>query len=180
MMKGRLLLAIVALTEICHAGASPQPSCSDMCPLWGVRVVDGDTVVARGQSMVIRLSGIDAPEKAHGLSKPGQPFAQAAQRRLAGLVMGQQEVIARCYDTDRYGRRVCDLVVAGHSVSYMLVSEGLAWANQAAGGRFLRSEQLLQAQKRARHERRGLWSMPDPQAPWSWRKNCWVEGRCQR
>lgn len=51
-----------------------------------VRVYDGDTVMAAGHGITIkvRLLGIDAPETAHGKRKPGQPFSQRSKKYVVG------------------------------------------------------------------------------------------------
>jgi len=61
-----------------------------------------------------------------------------------------------------------------------LVAAGLAWANQEAGGKFLRDAAMPELQRQARQARRGLWQMsrPRPIAPWQWRARCWRNGRC--
>jgi endonuclease YncB( thermonuclease family) len=76
-----------------------------------VSVADGDTLTildADKQRHVIRLDGIDAPEK-------GQAFGQASKRHLSALAF-DREAEAECHKVDRYGRRVCSVVVAGVDV----------------------------------------------------------------
>ncbi len=49
-----------------------------------IKVSDGDTIriLARGQNLKIRLSGIDAPEK-------DQPYGKRARKALADMVAGK-------------------------------------------------------------------------------------------
>ena len=66
-----------------------------------VSVADGDTVTvldANNQQHKIRLSGIDAPERA-------QPFGRQAREHLANLIAGEQ-VTVETSKTDRYGRSI--------------------------------------------------------------------------
>jgi len=152
-----------------------------------VSVTDGDTVVMQtAQTRArIRLASIDAPELGHdsGLTpRPGQPYGEAARKFLAGLVQGHV-ITARCFERDHYRRHVCDLLLDGkagdkQTANRRLVEAGMAWANQEAGGKFLRDATLPEAQRQARTARRGLWREPRPVAPWQWRHQCWRRGQC--
>lgn len=152
-----------------------------------VRVADGDTLTLRDQGAVdggikkIRLASIDTPEKKSGSNRPGQPYARAATKYLADRVAG--EVIQlTCYETDRYGRHICDVPLTDQppltTVNQALVLAGFAWANQQAGGKYLRDDRLLALQAQAKAQKRGLWAQPDPVAPWVWRVQCWRKGQC--
>lgn len=140
------------------------------------RVLDGDTVILRGTSQRIRLANIDAPEMSHGYGRPGQPFAVQATKWMQHAAEGK-EVTIHCPDEDRYGRRVCVLLLNGEDVNRELVRQGLAWAN-TANPRYLRDKTVLDAQREARRERRGLWAQPDPTPPWNWRHECWEKRVC--
>jgi len=158
-----------------------------------VSVSDGDTVVMqRGRTRFrIRLASIDAPERSHA-NRPGQPYGDAAQQFLIGLVQGRI-VTARCFEQDHYRRHICDLLLAkaamagagddqtGHqTVNRRLVAAGFAWANREAGGKFLRDAAMLALERQARQARRGLWQSvtPRPVPPWQWRYQCWQRKRC--
>jgi len=148
-----------------------------------VHVDDGDTVDlldANHDQHRVRLASIDAPELSHErqeAGRVGQPFADRARVYLSQLVMGRV-VEATCPDVDRYGRLVCDLGIDGASANRAMVRAGLAWANMAAGGRYMRDPAMLQLQADARAARAGLWSDANPTAPWEWRRLCWEEGQC--
>jgi endonuclease YncB( thermonuclease family) len=145
-----------------------------------VRVADGDTVtlLVGDRQHRIRLASIDAPETGHGRNKPGQPFAQAAQRSLAAMVAGRT-LIARCYEQDHYGRDVCDLPgEGGETASHKLVAAGYAWANTMRHGEYLRDASLPALERKAREARKGLWAQPGAVQPWVWRYTCWNERRC--
>lgn len=126
------------------------------------RVHDGDTLTLEGAfgSTRVRLAQIDAPE----LGQPWGEEAHEALRRLAGGRDAHLEVS----DVDDYGRRVGDLFVAGRHVNEALVREGHAWAYR----RWIRDEEILEAEASARRERRGLWSLPEGERdpPWDWRR----------
>lgn len=83
----------------------------------------------------------------------------------------------RCPDEDRYGRRVCVLLLNGEDVNKELVRRGLAWAN-TANPRYLRDKSVLDAQREAQRERRGLWAESRPKPPWLWRHECWEKRLC--
>ena len=109
----------------------------------------------------------------------GQPFSDKAQRFLSDQVKGQ-EVEARCFEKDRYGRSVCELFRHGTSVNALLVREGWAWANQASNKRYLRDKSLIDLEQQARSARRGLWAAANRVPPWEWRKVCWEGGVCRQ
>lgn len=140
------------------------------------KVLDGDTVILRGTSQRVRLANVDAPERSHGYGRPGQPFAVQATKWMQRAVEGK-EVGIRCPDEDRYGRRVCVLLLNGEDVNKALVRQGLAWAN-TANPRYLRDRTMLDAQREAQRERRGLWAQPRPTPPWLWRRECWEKRLC--
>ncbi|MBX3434039.1 MAG: thermonuclease family protein [Pirellulales bacterium] len=125
-----------------------------------VRVVDGDTVFVKqadGTELSIRLEGIDAPES----NQAGGAAATAWLTKRAG---GKWVKIA-WRERDRYGRIVghvhagvewinCDAVLAGHAWHFVKYSQ---------------DAMLAAAEAAARHNRVGLWSEPDPVAPWDHR-----------
>jgi endonuclease YncB( thermonuclease family) len=148
-----------------------------------IHVSDGDTWTLLDSSyakITVRMASIDAPELSHtatGSGKVGQPHADAARQRLRTLI-GGKEVRAVCFERDHYGRAICETFVANQSVNRQLVAEGLAWANQASAGRYLRDKSLRSVELAARQSRLGLWSAPAPIAPWIWRDDCWKQKRC--
>jgi endonuclease YncB( thermonuclease family) len=132
---------------------------------WSARVVgvtDGDSVTVlrdRHEQVKIRLYGIDAPER-------GQPFGTKSRQHLAGLVFGKEvRIIPR--DTDRYGRTVGQIEVAGRDVSTDMIRAGLAWWLDRYAPK---DDALRSAERSAREAKVGLWSDPAPVAPWEWRK----------
>lgn len=148
-----------------------------------VYVDDGDTVVLLSAGNVqekIRLSSIDAPETAHTsheTGRLGQPFSDRSRVYLAGLVKGKS-VTARCAERDQYGRNVCDILVEGISANREMVAAGMAWANRAAHGRYLRDPEVLRLEQQARARRMGLWADSRPVEPWLWRTECWKRNTC--
>ncbi|WP_236844470.1 thermonuclease family protein [Bordetella sp. 15P40C-2] len=164
---------------VLRVGASPAGKYT----LNGVvsKVADGDTVTmtVSGKSHRIRLDSIDAPEIGHSETEPGQPYAEASQRYLEGLVGGKR-ITAQCYEKDQYNRELCALVLPdGDSVNRLMVANGFAWAYTARRGEYLRDTALRSLQEQAREAGRGLWAQGGPTEPWKWRYDCWRNQRCE-
>ena len=142
-----------------------------------VRVTDGDTITVLDANKVqhrIRLAGIDAPEK-------GQPFAERSKQSLRRMVMGRNARI-EWDERDRYGRLVGKAWVTPTGINCTQepcpktldagraqLTVGLAWHYL---GRHQGEEDSLAYEfdeMEARARRVGLWSDPDPVAPWDWR-----------
>jgi len=79
--------------------------------------------------------------------------------------------VAKCSKIDRYGRRVCRVLVGGVDAGLEQVRAGLAWFF----GRYAkelppdRRQQYADMEAQAQAERRGLWADAAPVAPWEWR-----------
>lgn len=176
LMPGLLLAAVAVPVQ-----AQRDPSVSYRLSGTVEHVLDGDTLRldarARRERMV-RLASVDAPEGSTP-GRPGQPFAQASKRMLADLAQGRR-VTAACYETDAYGRDICDVSLAdGISLNREMVRAGMAWANMEGRGKYLRDPVLPALQQDARAARRGLWAQDAPMAPWQWRHACWRKGQCR-
>lgn len=131
-----------------------------------IGVSDGDTIDVLDKSKTthrIRLSGIDAPEKA-------QPFGQRSKEHLSDSVFGKQvEVVGN--KIDKYGRTVGKIMVNGVDANLEQVRSGFAWhykeyaREQSAEDRTT----YAAAEVDARAKRIGLWHDPLPTPPWEWR-----------
>ncbi|MEQ4617364.1 MAG: thermonuclease family protein [Corticimicrobacter sp.] len=146
-----------------------------------VNVADGDTVTLRAGTARhrVRLASIDAPETGSD-GRPGQPHGRAAADALRSLVQGRT-LDLRCYETDQYGRDVCDLLednAGRQTYNARMVEAGWAWANMQGRGRHLRDDSLRTVERQAQQARRGLWADADPVPPWQWRYDCWQQQRC--
>ncbi len=139
-----------------------------------IGVADGDTVTVLfvdGITKVprrIRLSGIDAPEKA-------QAFGTVAREALSRLAFAKLAVLD-CRTADRYGRSVCLVKVDGLDVGLRMVELGLAWHYKQYARTQPREEaaSYAVAESVARESRTGLWrdldTAVEPMPPWEWRK----------
>lgn len=133
-----------------------------------VAVSDGDTIKVLDDSkklFVIRLMGIDAPEKA-------QPFGQRAKQSLSELVF-QSRVEVQWFKRDRYERVVGKVFRAdGTDVCLEQIGCGMAWhykqyANEQS---FEDRQKYMQAEEAAKVAHAGLWKDPQPDSPWEWRR----------
>lgn len=125
-----------------------------------VGVHDGDTltVLAGGQNLRVRLSGIDAPEREqrHGDASRASLHELCYERMAAVVTAGK----------DRYGRLVGVVSCDGVAVNREQVRRGWAWVYVRYVGN---GSPLYTDEREAREERRGLWEGYDPRPPWEWR-----------
>ena len=128
-----------------------------------VGITDGDTfklLTADNKQIKVRLYGIDCPEKK-------QDFGQVAKQFLSNQIFGKQVEVDE-KNIDRYGRTIGIVFTDNHiNVNEALLKVGLAWhysdydKNHPAGGSL---------GKQAREKKIGLWSQPNPIAPWNFRR----------
>jgi endonuclease YncB( thermonuclease family) len=142
-----------------------------------VGVADGDTITvldANNAQHRVRLAGIDAPET-------GQPFSGRSKQSLKRMVMGRL-VRIEWDEVDRYGRLVGKVWVTPAGIhctqepcpktldaGRAQLTVGLAW--HYLGKQQAEEDSLAYEfdETEARARRVGLWSEPDPIAPWDWR-----------
>ena len=145
------------------ATRSPAPP-PDALTATVVRVVDGDTLIARlahGPATRVRIIGVDTPETV----KPHTPvacFGEVASSYSKHLLAGTAITVA--YEpggmTDRYGRTLWDVWLPdGRLLAGLLVADGLGRAYPYAPQ--VRYAPLLATlQSEARTAGRGLWGAP--------------------
>jgi len=135
-----------------------------------VKVYDGDTVTietTRGDKVRIRLADIDAPElkQRHGIE------SRDALKKLLADDAGAVTVKYRALD--KYGRALGTITLDDKTlddkstVNDALVRDGHAWAWRERGTPTNADAAAYEAS--ARHDKRGLWAMEQPQAPWDYR-----------
>lgn len=125
-----------------------------------IRVLDGDTVELLDTSKNtyrIRLANIDAPEKS-------QSFSEVSRQALASFVFRKPTTVHK-QGVDRYGRVIGVLVVDGVNVNAQMVHQGLAWVYT----QYNKDSTLVELQQDAKARKAGLWTDPDPIAPWDYR-----------
>ncbi len=131
-----------------------------------VKVTDGDTIEVLNLDKTtykIRLAGIDAPEKK-------QAFGNAARKHLADLVAGK-EVCVSSHKTDKYRRLVGMVIIDGESANFRMLKDGYAWHYKKYEKEqpSLERQVFAETELQARSDTVGLWSEPEPIAPWDWR-----------
>jgi micrococcal nuclease len=161
------LVILAALLAISPIGCTE--SSTDNLPESGhvftgkvVHIVDGDTfdiLTPFNQQVRVRLEGIDAPER-------GMDFYKVSKLRL-GELCSDEEVRLEVNGKDRYKRVIGrPFLDDGTDICLIMVEEGMAW-------HFLKysdEKALHEAEQRAREQRAGIWSLPDPTPPWEHRK----------
>ena len=132
-----------------------------------VAVTDGDTVKvldANKAEHVVRLSGIDAPEKR-------MAFGQRSKQSMSDLVYGKW-VEVEGEKNDRYGRLVGKVLLNGRDINLAQIQAGMAWHYKAYQREQTVQEQrtYAEAESKAAMAKRGLWADASPVPPWEWRK----------
>ncbi len=126
-------------------------------------VYDGDTVKLH-DGRVVRLIGIDAPERAKH-SQVAEPFSRQATTRLRALFTKNNN-IALQYETerfDKYGRTLAHLYLPdGRNVEEQLLRAGLA-TTLVFPPNVDKIECLMNAENRARNLQKGIWSLKENQ-----------------
>lgn len=128
-----------------------------------VAITDGDTIkilTPAKQQIKVRLADIDTPER-------GQPYGQKA-RQVLGDKIHRRHVEVEEVDIDRYKRLVGRVFLEGRNINAEMVEDGAAWVYR----KYNRDPKLLQLEREAREQGRGLWALqPDQRVPpWEWRK----------
>ena len=166
------LCVLISMVGLMAAGAEAMAAEADRPQLCAglvagqtrtvARIIDAETV-ALDDGSELRLIGALAPRAMDvGADAGSWPLEIAAQSELAALILGRPVDIAFGGErTDRHGRLVAHAYwndggrrrwVQGH-----LLEQGLARAYVQAGNRACAGE-LLEAERRARERRLGLWA----------------------
>jgi len=127
-----------------------------------VGVSDGDTITlldATNTQHKIRVTGIDAPEKA-------QAFGQASKKSLSDLVFSRNVEIF-WEKRDRYQRILGKVLIKEQDICLEQVKRGMAWHYK----QYQRDQPLedrikySKAEEEARQKRIGLWADEAPMPP---------------
>ena len=128
-----------------------------------IRILDGDTAeILYGQLPIkFRLEHIDCPEK-----RGKQPFGNRAKIALSDLCFGQMVTISSDGKFDRNGRLIGVIFDKDSlNVNKEMVRLGMAWHFKKYSDDM--SYDMLEREARA--AKAGLWSDPNPIAPWDYR-----------
>ncbi len=159
-MKNKLLFAAALLVLAASARElflhMEKPARAEYSVL---SVADGDsfTLAKDGKKEVVRLFGIDSPELA-------QPFANNA-REFTRMALMKGTIRLEPVEKDRYGRTVAWVYIDSLCLNRLLVGKGLAWHYTRYSG----DSTLASLERSARAHKIGLWSLPDPVPPWTFR-----------
>ncbi len=132
------------------------------------RVVDGDTVevaLAGGRAEKMRLIGVDTPETIHP-TRGEEPYGREASDFTKARLTGRKVLLETdVEERDRYGRLLAYLYLPdGTMFNATLVAEGYAQTMTIPPNvRYVEVFRALQAG--ARDGGRGLWGLPESQAP---------------
>jgi endonuclease YncB( thermonuclease family) len=173
-IAARLICAVLFCANGLAHSAALRPGSGQEFTAKIIAVLDGDTVLVRRESglVKIRLAEIDAPEVGHaGMggqppnSQKPQPFGITSKLSLSDMVLGKQvKVVSQA--VDQYGRLVAHLSVNGLDVNAEQIRRGMAWEYS----NFHSNQALISLQNEARQAPRGLWAQSNPTPPWEWRK----------
>jgi endonuclease YncB( thermonuclease family) len=125
-----------------------------------IGIVDGDTIIVlneNNEQIKIRLEGIDCPES-------NQDFGNRAKQEVSGLCFKKNVHVIQS-GTDRYGRMLANIYLNDLCINKELLKRGMAWHFK----KYNSDAELAKLEIEARKEKIGLWSHPNPEAPWDFR-----------
>lgn len=133
-----------------------------------VAISDGDTLTvldASRRQHRVRLAAIDAPERR-------QAFGTKSRESLSAMAF-RKDVVVDFQITEKYGRVLGRVLVDGQDVGLAQLRAGMAWHNVAYAKEQTPLNRIAysEAESEARGLRRGLWSEPNPQPPWEFRRS---------
>lgn len=127
-----------------------------------IGIKDGDTFVLLidGKEQTIRLAHIDCPEKK-------QPFGNKAKQFASDICFGKYVIVINNHKFDRNKRLIAELILSdGRNINKEILRNGLAWHFK----KYSDSNEYAVLEMQARSNKLGVWSEPNPIAPWDWRK----------
>ncbi|GAB7386765.1 thermonuclease family protein [Bacillaceae bacterium] len=122
------------------------------------RVVDGDTFVIEGGERV-RLIGVDTPESVKP-NHPVEPYGKEAKAFTKRMLEGKRVRLEfDVAERDRYGRLLAYVYLEdGTFYNLLLVEEGYGKVLTVPPN-VEHAEEFVEAERRARQEEKGLWSV---------------------
>lgn len=120
------------------------------------QVIDGDTITVSGVG-VVRLLGVDAPEKSGGY-RQSEPFGDAATTFMKRLVEGQ--IVTLEYDgarKDQYNRTLAYVFLPDRRLANLeIIKAGLAETYRRF--EYTRKPAFFAAEREAKDAKRGMWT----------------------
>jgi micrococcal nuclease len=121
------------------------------------QVIDGDTITVSGVG-VVRLLGVDAPEKTGGSYRDSEPFGDAATKYMKSLVEGQDVRLE--YDgpqKDQYKRTLAYVYLSdGRMANLEIIRAG--YAETYRRFEYQKKPDFFAAERDAKAARRGMWA----------------------
>ena len=151
----KLLIAFLVLVGI----SCNDPSSENTLNGKVVGIIDGDTfeMLVDEKPVRVRLHAIDCPERT-------QHYYQQSKDGLSGIIFSKK-VRVEVTGKDRFNRIIGDVYLNSDFVNAMMIERGLAWHFT----RYSDDPKLSALEAQARERGVGLWSLPDPVAPWEFR-----------
>jgi len=153
------------MAELDESAPDTASSSTSSVEIQGVvsSITDGDTLRINnttGGSDIIRLYGIDAPER-------DQPYGSEATSALRSKVAAAKVRIV-VQDTDDYGRQVGTVYLDTRNINLEMVAQGHAWWYEFFAPD---NRELRQAHMKAQENHLGLWRDAKPIEPYDWRRS---------
>lgn len=151
----RVLLLILLVVPLTACAGDEKYTC--------VRVVDGDTLMVRGQDnrlLRVRLIGIDAPESVRP-DWPVEAFGRESAAFTRALAEGKVVRLRFDYQRyDKYNRLLAYVYLPdGRMLNEEILKEGYAHAFTRFSFRYL--DKFRRLEQKARKHKRGLWRIND-------------------
>lgn len=142
---------------------------------WGwLREVPTNSRQLKDETLMIRLCGVDAPERSHW-GKPAQPYSEEALLWLRNYVLGRNVVITP-YLIDQYKRVVARAQVwkwtGKKDISAEMIRNGLGVIYEGkVGAEYGENESWYRSlEKKAQRLRKGVWSLGKMTSPGEYKK----------
>ena len=121
-----------------------------------VDVFDGDTLIVsyQGRAEIIRLYGVDSPEKE-------QSFGLEARSFTSDMVSGK---VVKVISIEKSRYEMVKVYYDNKCLNEELLKAGFAWYN--IHGTI--DAEWVQMEQQARYDRKGLWSEENPVPPWQY------------
>lgn len=128
-------------------------------------VIDGDTFVGtnKGEEVIIRLYGIDAPEINQSYGNKAKDWLQS---KIEGKSINMKK-IGKGY----YNRTIAIVSTNGQNINEALVRNGLAWVSSWYCKQETLCNRWRDYQQQAQENNIGLWDQHNPIPPWEFRGN---------
>lgn len=126
-----------------------------------IKVIDGDSIKVRtaaGKEYEIQIEGTDAPELK-------QEYGKESSEALKKMVF-DSDVRVSWKKKDNFDRPLAQVYRGDKHVNAEMISSGNAWHFK----RYNQSQALADLEIQAKKEKKGLWKLENPIAPWDYRK----------